>query len=109
MRWICRHIDGTQREIVFKATGLEYLWRGIVVFVGCVLIIPIPWVMRWFMQWQASQTVLVERGASARDAVHLRSRTEPSWATEATSVPSGLKIRPRVRPRPPCALGESWE
>src|SRR6202043_4052074 len=40
-------------------------------------------------------------------AHHLRSRTEPSWATDATSVPSGLKIRPRVRPRPPCALGES--
>src|SRR5262249_4631188 len=33
--------------------------------------------------------------------VHLRSRTEPSCATEATSVPSGLKISPRVRPRPP--------
>jgi hypothetical protein len=39
---------------------------------------------------------------------YLRSRTEPSCATEATSVPSCLKIRPRVSPRPPCALGESW-
>jgi hypothetical protein len=38
---------------------------------------------------------------------HLRSRIEPSCATDATSVPSGLKIRPRVSPRPPCALGES--
>ena len=37
-----------------------------------------------------------------------RSRSEPSCATEATSVPSCLKIRPRVRPRAPCALGESW-
>jgi hypothetical protein len=36
-----------------------------------------------------------------------RSRTEPSCATEATSVPSGLKISPRVRPLPPCVLGES--
>lgn len=63
IRWICRHIEGTHREIVYKATGLEYLWRGIVVFIGCALIIPIPWVMRWFMQWQASQTVLVEQGA----------------------------------------------
>lgn len=60
LRWICRHIEGTHREIVYKATGLEYLWRGVVVFIGCALIIPIPWVMRWFMQWQASQTVLVE-------------------------------------------------
>jgi hypothetical protein len=63
IRWICRHIQGTHREIVYKATGLEYLWRGIVVFLGCALIIPIPWLMRWFMQWQASQTVLVEPGA----------------------------------------------
>ena len=39
---------------------------------------------------------------------YLRSRTEPSCATDATSVPSGLKIRPRVSPRPPCALGESF-
>ena len=38
---------------------------------------------------------------------HLRSRSEPSCATDATSVPSCLKIMPRVRPRPPCALGES--
>jgi GYF domain 2 len=63
IRWICRHIQGTHREIVYKATGLEYLWRGIIVFFGCALIIPIPWLMRWFMQWQASQTVLVEPGA----------------------------------------------
>ena len=42
-----------------------------------------------------------------RAARHLRWRTEPSWATDATSVPSGLKIRPRVSPRPSCALGES--
>jgi uncharacterized membrane protein YjgN (DUF898 family) len=60
IRWICRHIEGTHREVVYKATGLEYLWRGIVVFLGAALIIPIPWVMRWFMQWQASQTLLVE-------------------------------------------------
>ena len=60
LRWICRQIEGTHREIVYKATGLEYLWRGVVVFIGCAFIIPIPWVMRWFMQWQASQTVLVE-------------------------------------------------
>ena len=42
-----------------------------------------------------------------RVRTYLRSRTEPSCATDATSVPSGLKIRPRVSPRPPCALGES--
>ena len=81
----------------------------IVAAIASIFIIPIPWVYRWMSQWLASQTVLAERGAHA-DAVnerHLRWRTEPSWATDATSVPSGLKIRPRVNPRPSCALGES--
>jgi hypothetical protein len=64
-RWIYRNIDGTHREIVFKATGLEYLWRAIVCFIGCAFIIPIPWVMRWMMSWIASQTVLIERGTYA--------------------------------------------
>jgi hypothetical protein len=30
------------------------------------LIIPIPWVYRWIMNWTASQTELVPRGAQAR-------------------------------------------
>jgi hypothetical protein len=64
-RWVYRNVEGTRREIIFKATGLEYLWRTIVAVVGCALIIPIPWVARWMMSWLASQTVLVERGAYA--------------------------------------------
>ena len=73
-----------------------------------IFIIPIPWMYRWMWQWLASQTVLAESGTAANAlSAHLRWRTEPSWATDATSVPSGLKIRPRVKPRPPCALGES--
>ena len=75
---------------------------------ACVFIIPIPWVMRWYTQWYVSQFELVERDALTHAVRHyLRSRSEPSCATEATSVPSCLKIMPRVRPRPPCALGES--
>ena len=63
MRWMCRHVEGTRREIVFKATGLEFLWRSLVTALGCVFIITIPWMMRWFIRWQASQVVMVERGA----------------------------------------------
>jgi hypothetical protein len=62
MRWICRNIQGTRREIIFNGTGLEFLWRAIVMVLACVFIIPIPWMYRWFMQWIGSQTVLVERG-----------------------------------------------
>jgi GYF domain 2 len=64
-RWIYRNIEGTSREIVFKATGLEYLWRAIVCIFGCAFIIPIPWVARWMASWLASQTVLVDRDAYA--------------------------------------------
>ncbi len=65
MRWMCRHVEGTRREIVFKATGLEFLWRSLVTALGCVFIITIPWMIRWFIRWQASQVVLVERGTLA--------------------------------------------
>jgi hypothetical protein len=63
LRWICRHIEGTRREAVFKASGLEYLWRCLVTAIACSFIIPIPWVLRWMMRWHASQIELVERAA----------------------------------------------
>lgn len=63
VRWICRNIQGTRRQVVFNGTGLEYLWRVIVVALLSILIIPIPWVVRWMINWQLSQTALVERGA----------------------------------------------
>jgi len=62
-RWFCRNVQGTRREIVFTGTGLEFLWRAIVVMIACSFIIPIPWVYRWMMRWLASQTVLVSRNA----------------------------------------------
>jgi hypothetical protein len=65
LRWMCRHIEGTRRAVVFKATGLEFLWRSIVTALPCLLIIPIPWMYRWFTRWLVSQIVLVERGTLA--------------------------------------------
>jgi hypothetical protein len=63
MRWVCRNIQGTRREIIFNGAGLEILWRSIVTAIAASFIIPIPWVYRWMMGWMASQTVLVERGS----------------------------------------------
>jgi hypothetical protein len=63
LRWMCRNIQGTRRDIVFKGSGLEILWRGIVAAILCSLIIPIPWVYRWIMNWVASQTELAPRGS----------------------------------------------
>jgi hypothetical protein len=61
VRWIFRNVEGSRREIVFDGTGLDYLWRVLVAAVASVLIIPIPWVYRWLLQWQLSQTELVPR------------------------------------------------
>jgi hypothetical protein len=63
LRWVCRNIQGTRREVIFKGTGLEILWRTIVAALASIFIIPIPWMYRWMVRWIASQTALVERGA----------------------------------------------
>jgi len=63
MRWICRNISGTRREIIFTGTGLEILWRTLVFSIACIFLIPIPWMMRWYTQWYVSQFALVERRA----------------------------------------------
>jgi hypothetical protein len=65
LRWMCRNIQGTRRAVVFNGSGLDILWRGIVAAILFSLIIPIPWVYRWIMNWTASQTELVSRGAQA--------------------------------------------
>jgi hypothetical protein len=63
VKWICRNIAGTHREIIFNATGVQMLWRTLVFGIACALIIPIPWMMRWYAQWYVSQFALVERAA----------------------------------------------
>jgi hypothetical protein len=62
LRWMCRHVEGTRRHIVFNGTGLEILWRTLVTFLAAIFIIPIPWVVRWFVRWLTSQIALVPRG-----------------------------------------------
>ena len=65
MRWICRNIQGTRRQVVFNGSGLEILWRMIVATLASIFIIPIPWMWRWLWRWVLSQVELVERGAYA--------------------------------------------
>lgn len=64
LRWICRNISGTRREIVFNGSGLAVLWRSIVFALVSCLIIPIPWMLRWYGNWYVSQFALVPRGAA---------------------------------------------
>lgn len=63
MRWICRNISGTRREILFNGSGWQVLWRSIVMALLCALIIPIPWMLRWYARWYISQFALAPRGA----------------------------------------------
>jgi len=64
MRWICRNIEGTRREMIFVGTGLQLLWRTLAIAFGCLLIIPIPWLLRWYFTWTMTQFELVERPAT---------------------------------------------
>lgn len=64
MRWNCRNVTGTRREILFTATGLSLLWRTLVFGLACGFIIPIPWMLRWYGKWYASQFELAERVAA---------------------------------------------
>jgi hypothetical protein len=65
MRWNCRNVRGTRRDIVFKASGLDVLWRTIVFAVACMFLIPIPWMLRWYTQWYVSQFELEPQMAGA--------------------------------------------
>lgn len=64
MRWICRGVSGTRREMIFVGTGLQLLWRTVAFTLGCLVIIPIPWLLRWYFAWSMAQFVLVERGTA---------------------------------------------
>jgi GYF domain 2 len=60
-RWMCRHVQGSSRQLVFTAGGFGYLWRALVFALTAIFIIPIPWTVRWFTRWLVSQLALVER------------------------------------------------
>jgi hypothetical protein len=40
------------------------LWRTLVFGLACGFIIPIPWMLRWYGKWYASQFELAERVAA---------------------------------------------
>ncbi len=64
-RWIGRTLAGTRRELVFRGSGLEVLWRTLVLTVAMAFVIPIPWALAWYYRWYVSQFALTERAARA--------------------------------------------
>ncbi|MHC2583519.1 hypothetical protein ACVI1J_004265 [Bradyrhizobium diazoefficiens] len=114
IKWIVANLASNGQPLGLSFTGSVWAYVGwnLLFAISIITIIGWAWVaaaqMRWFCRSieGTRQTELAPAAPSRRYA--LRSRTEPSCATEATSVPSGLKIEPRVSPRPLRALGESW-
>ena len=68
-RWMCRHLEGGNRQLVFTAGGWDLLWRTVVFALSCSVIIPIPWTLHWITRWYISQFALtnepMERAAAA--------------------------------------------
>lgn len=54
LRWMAQQVDGPLR-FEFVGSGLEILWRTLVLAFGCAFLIPIPWVAAWFGRWLISQ------------------------------------------------------
>jgi hypothetical protein len=106
MRWFAE-IQGTRREVSSSAPD----WKFCGVHRGARMLLHHPDSVGVSVDVavDASQTVLADRHATRGDAYALTCAGAPSLPAPptATSVPSGLKIMPRVSPRPSCALGES--
>jgi hypothetical protein len=58
MQWICQNVRGSTR-FDFTATGLSILGRTLVLVLASAVVIPIPWVLRWYTSWMISQVSVV--------------------------------------------------
>lgn len=61
MRWVCRHVEGSSEQLVYVASGWGVLWRTLLFSLSCVLLIPIPWTLRWYFGWSIAQFHLTAR------------------------------------------------
>jgi hypothetical protein len=65
MRWMCRHLEGGNRQLVFTAGGWDILWRTWLFAISCIFVIPIPWTLHWITTWYVSQFALSHERAPA--------------------------------------------
>lgn len=54
MQWLCRNVRGTV-SFDFDATGFAILWRAFGIVLLSMLVIPIPWLIRWYTNWIISR------------------------------------------------------
>lgn len=55
-RWACRHITAPGMTFVFTGRGHEVLWRCLLTVLGSLLLVTIPWLWVWLMQWFIAST-----------------------------------------------------
>jgi hypothetical protein len=61
LRWMCRHVEGSSKQLIFVASGWSMLWRTLLFSLFCALLIPIPWMLRWYVRWSTAQFHLIAR------------------------------------------------
>ncbi len=61
LRWVCRHIEGSSKQLIFVASGWGMLWRTLLFSLSCALLIPIPWTLHWYLRWSIAQFHLIAR------------------------------------------------
>jgi len=61
IRWMLRKVEDVEDNslrLAFIGSGGSFLWRTLVTAICCCLIIPIPWMLKWFWQWYVSMIVI---------------------------------------------------
>jgi hypothetical protein len=64
MRWICANVVGTH-AFEFVGSGLDLLWRSLVLALALGFLLPFPWALRWFVDWYVAQIVVSPRAPDA--------------------------------------------
>jgi hypothetical protein len=64
-RWMCRHIEGGDFQVRFEGSGGGLLWRGLLLVLTALVIVPIPWMTVWLVRWLL-QNVVIYKGQPAR-------------------------------------------
>ncbi|WP_374545757.1 DUF4339 domain-containing protein [Rhodoblastus sp.] len=67
IRWLCAKVSGTH-AFEFVGTGLDLLWRILLLTLAFAFVLPIPWALRWFIEWYVSQIVVAPRAVQQATA-----------------------------------------
>lgn len=61
-RWFCRNLEGGDGYgVEFAGTGWSLLWHSVLWLIGIVLILPIPWTLRYMFVWWTENLRIIRR------------------------------------------------